>query len=337
MGLTWIFLSTSCNDQVLYLRKPSQYHLLVYRLVTNCLVLKLEQRYREACFPFLTNHPILCSAQHGVNEVSGTSGVKMFGPCSMWDPAIGMRILFMEVLMASIPRRVLVLSCHSGSLSNGWFLPTNCGLEWQNITIIIVRHPRRRWTVSPYLPMSSTPRSAGQTVSMIIWKSRPAELWRNTCHVRVFQGAYPTDHWYHQWMLNSAWPSLYWQLYDFYGVPLHGLLFCVGKPPTNRCSWFMTMLADVSMRWTRVLWPPGWWQKWICTISTHPDPTWWYVADCRPIHQCEGFWCERCSWFHFSFWNFPMRIIDWSLRWILPDKSERRYELEKSRGITQIL
>jgi len=22
-----------------------------------------------------------------------------------------------------------------------------------------------------------------------------------------------------QWMLNSAWPSLYWQLYDFYGVP----------------------------------------------------------------------------------------------------------------------
>ena len=23
-----------------------------------------------------------------------------------------------------------------------------------------------------------------------------------------------------QWMLNSAWPSLYWQLYDFYGVPV---------------------------------------------------------------------------------------------------------------------
>ena len=25
-----------------------------------------------------------------------------------------------------------------------------------------------------------------------------------------------------QWMLNSAWPSLYWQLYDFYGVPTGG-------------------------------------------------------------------------------------------------------------------
>ena len=25
-----------------------------------------------------------------------------------------------------------------------------------------------------------------------------------------------------QWMLNSAWPSLYWQLYDFYGVPTAG-------------------------------------------------------------------------------------------------------------------
>jgi exo-1,4-beta-D-glucosaminidase len=25
-----------------------------------------------------------------------------------------------------------------------------------------------------------------------------------------------------QWMLNSAWPSLYWQLFDFYGVPTAG-------------------------------------------------------------------------------------------------------------------
>ena len=25
-----------------------------------------------------------------------------------------------------------------------------------------------------------------------------------------------------QWMLNSAWPSLYWQLYDYYGVPTAG-------------------------------------------------------------------------------------------------------------------
>ena len=25
-----------------------------------------------------------------------------------------------------------------------------------------------------------------------------------------------------QWMLNSAWPSMYWQLYDWYGVPTAG-------------------------------------------------------------------------------------------------------------------
>lgn len=29
-----------------------------------------------------------------------------------------------------------------------------------------------------------------------------------------------------QWMLNSAWPSLYWQLYDYYLIPDSCILFC---------------------------------------------------------------------------------------------------------------
>jgi exo-1,4-beta-D-glucosaminidase len=38
----------------------------------------------------------------------------------------------------------------------------------------------------------------------------------------AFRANVPTATGIVQWMLNSAWPSLYWQLYDWYGIPTAG-------------------------------------------------------------------------------------------------------------------
>ena len=50
-----------------------------------------------------------------------------------------------------------------------------------------------------------------------------------------------------QWMLNNAWPSIIWNLYDYYLVPA-GALLRHRRKPASRCT-FSTPTTTIRSPW----------------------------------------------------------------------------------------
>ena len=206
-------------DQVLHLRNhPS---IICWLIGSDKLPRPdLEQRYR-GMLSLIDDRPILCSAQHIVSDISGSSGVKMFGPYeyvgpSYWyedtirggaygfntETGIGAQLPVRESIKRMIPANKL------WPVSGNEYYNYHCTSSkmamnsLDMLTDVINRRFGGADNLDDYLKKADLLNYDG-TRAMF----------------EAFRANIPNTTGIVQWMLNSAWPSLYWQLYDFYGVP----------------------------------------------------------------------------------------------------------------------
>jgi len=180
---------------------------------------ELERRYM-ALWPNLTDVPYIGSAAARTSEVTGPSGMKMKGPYDYVGPnywfidtraggnygfntetGVGSQVPVYESLLKMIPENKL------WPLSEYWdYHTTTAGdMDTMEPTIEAVNamygkpNNLNRFLNNAYLLNSQSTQSMFEAF-------------------RVNQKVEATG--VVQWMLNSAWPSIHWQLYDYYKVPV---------------------------------------------------------------------------------------------------------------------
>ncbi len=209
-------IARSFEDQVLWLRQhPS---IFVWMAGSDKIpVPELEQKYRE----FLKtrdNRPYLISAGGGVSQLSGPSGVKMRGPYQF----VGPNYWFED-------------SLRGGAF--GFNTETGPGIQmpsaWSVRNMIPAGH---RWPQDSVWLFHCNPsdvfKDFGLFNSALEGRfGKPAGFedylkksqflsWEITKPMfEAFRAGEPKTTGLIQWMLNSAWPSFYWQLLDYDGLP----------------------------------------------------------------------------------------------------------------------
>lgn len=216
-GMT--MLVRQLHDQVLWLRShPSLIGWFVGSDKLPCP--ELEKRYRSM-LATIDNRPILISAQHAVSEISGTSGTKMYGPYeyvgpSYWfedtkngggygfntETGIGAQLPVKESIERMIP------ADKRWPAKNNEYYNFHCtasGTAMHDLNVlndIIDRKFGGASDLDDYL----------KKAHLLDYESTRSMFESFRVNIAHSTGII-------QWMLNSAWPSLYWQLYDYYGVP----------------------------------------------------------------------------------------------------------------------
>jgi exo-1,4-beta-D-glucosaminidase len=207
------------HDQVLHLRNhPS---IICWLIGSDKLPRpELERGYRSM-LDTIDDRTILCSAQHEVSEISGTSGVKMYGPYeyvgpSYWyddtkhggaygfntETGIGAQLPVKETLRKIIPADKL------------WPISGN---EYYNYHCTASKTAMS--TLDTLTNMINLRFGGADSLDDYLKKADLLNYDGTKAMFEAFRANIPHTTGIVQWMLNSAWPSLYWQLYDFYGVP----------------------------------------------------------------------------------------------------------------------
>ena len=179
---------------------------------------QLEKRYLEL-YGELDYRPYQCSASGLVSSVSGPSGAKMMGPYEYVCPdywyldtarggnfgfntetSSGMNIPQIESLRRMLPEEDL------WPVGEGWDKVCTSAAEYFNSPEPALRAVRGCF---------GEPESLERFVKgyhVLDYDATRAMFEAFRCGVPKATGIV-------QWMLNSAWPSVYWQLYDWYLVP----------------------------------------------------------------------------------------------------------------------
>ncbi len=209
-------VSRSLADQVRWLRNhPS---VLVWALASDMLPRpELERRYYAELAEVDPTRPTLASCARGVSEVSGPSGVKMLGPYDWVAPSYW------------------YLDSERGG-AYGFNSETGPGPQPPPADSIRRMLPEENWwpiddmwhyhcgrhnfnTLDRY--REALDRRYGPTKGLDEF-ARVAQV-ANYEGMRAMFEAFsirrPETTGLIQWMLNSAWPEMYWQLYDHYLVP----------------------------------------------------------------------------------------------------------------------
>ena len=204
---------------------------------------RLEERYL-ALYGQLEYRPYICSAK-GLTSLAGPSGMKMLGPYEYVGPdywyldnrnggaygfntetGIGMNIPQLESV------RRMVGEDHLWPLDGLWHYHCTSASEDMNSTRVALEA-----TTGLYGKPADV-RDFIKKAHALDYDGTRAMFEAFRCHVPRSTGIV-------QWMLNSAWPSLYWQLYDWYMVATAGyfgtkkacqpvqLVFNYG----DRCVW----------------------------------------------------------------------------------------------------
>ena len=209
-------VSRSLADQVRWLRNhPS---ILVWVLASDMLPrTALEKAYREQLADEDTTRPALSTCAVGVSEVSGPSGVKMNGPYDWVSPnywyldterggAYGFNTETgpgPQPGPAASMRRMLP-EAHWWPRDDMWDYHSG-----RNTFDSIDRYAEA--LEKRYGPTANLDEFA-QLAQVANYEGMRAMFESFTIRRPVSTGLI-------QWMLNSAWPEMYWQLYDYYLVP----------------------------------------------------------------------------------------------------------------------
>ena len=208
---------SSFRDQVLWLRNhPS---IFVWMIGSDkCPKPELEKRYADL-FKSLDNRPYLVSAGTRVSEVSGPSGVKMNGPYEYVSPNYwyndtinggafgfntetgpGPQVAVLESLKKMIPPDKL------------W--PPNEIWDYH------CTHSKQAFNKMDVYNTALEARY-GKAVNLedYLLKSDAQSYEAMRGMFEAFRVNMPKTTGIIQWMLNSAWPSMYWHLYDYYLRP----------------------------------------------------------------------------------------------------------------------
>lgn len=210
-------IARSLNDQVLWLRNhPS----IIAWYVGSDMIPRpeLEKRYM-AYLSQIDNRPYVAAAKEITSELTGATGMKMVGPYEYVSPdywysdkapggafgfntetGIGAQLPVIESIRKMIPDDKLwplneVWNYHCTTSTTAM---NNLDVLTENIT---VRYGEAK-DLTDYLLKADLLNYEG-TRAMF----------------EAFRVNIPQATGIVQWMLNSAWPSFYWQLYDYYKVP----------------------------------------------------------------------------------------------------------------------
>ncbi len=208
----------SLNDQVLWLRNHPG--IIAWYVGSDMMPRpELEKRYK-AYFDQIDDRPYVTAAKEMTSEISGPSGMKMAGPYEYVAPnywyakeapggafgfntetGIGAQLPVIESIRKMIPEDKLwpldneFWNYHCTASSSAM---NNLDILTENIT---ARYGKAK-DLNDYLLKADLLNYEG-TRAMF----------------EAFRANVPQATGIVQWMLNSAWPSFYWQLYDYYHIP----------------------------------------------------------------------------------------------------------------------
>ncbi|MBR6881649.1 MAG: glycoside hydrolase family 2 [Bacteroidales bacterium] len=180
----------------------------------------LEERYL-AIFEKEDYRPYVCSAKN-MESLAGWSGAKMEGPyeyvgADYWykdtkaggafgwntETGIGANLPQLESLKKMIPEESL------WPLSDVWDYHCTTSSSAMNSTKVLQETIRGLY-------------GGFDGLEDFVRKAHAVDYDGTRAMFEAFRVRIPKSTGIVQWMLNSAWPSLYWQLYDWYGVPTAG-------------------------------------------------------------------------------------------------------------------
>ena len=180
----------------------------------------LEERYL-AIFGKEDYRPYVCSAKR-IKSLAGWSGAKMEGPYEWVGPdywykdtkaggafgwntetGIGANLPQLESLKRMIPEEAL------WPLSDVWDYHCTASSSAMNTTKVLQE------TVNGLY-------GGFDSLEDFVRKAHAVDYDGTRAMFEAFRVRVPKSTGIVQWMLNSAWPSLYWQLYDWYGIPTAG-------------------------------------------------------------------------------------------------------------------
>lgn len=209
-------IASSLRDQVLWLRNhPS---ILVWALASDMLPRpELEKKYYAELAEVDPTRPALASCAVDVSEVSGPSGVKMNGPYDWVSP------------------NYWYVDRERGG-AYGFNTETSPGPQPPPVASIRRMMPEENWwpiddmweyhcgrhefnTLNRY--KTALDRRYGESTDLedFARRAQVANYEGMRAMFEAFAIRRPATTGIIQWMLNSAWPEMYWQLYDHYLVP----------------------------------------------------------------------------------------------------------------------
>ncbi len=178
----------------------------------------LETRYMEI-YHAEDYRPYICSAKCLQSSITGWSGTKMEGPYEYVAPdywyfdknaggafgfntetGIGANLPQLESLRRMIPEASL------WPLSADWDYHCTASSSVMNNTKVLSNAIEKLY-------------GAPADLEDFVRKAHAVDYNGTRAMFESFRVRMPLSTGIVQWMLNSAWPSLYWQLYDWYGVP----------------------------------------------------------------------------------------------------------------------
>ena len=205
------------EDQVIRLHNHAS--VLGWMTGSDCVpIYELEKRYMETYAKY-DYRPYISSAKSLKSELTGWSGSKMAGPYEYVGPdywyfdvtnggafgfntetGIGANIPQTESLAKMIPADQL------WPVSEAWNKHCTTSTTAMNSMDVLTA------------TMNST---YGEAVDFndYVRKGHALDYDATRAMFEAFRVNIPVSTGIIQWMLNSAWPSIYWQLYDYYGVP----------------------------------------------------------------------------------------------------------------------
>lgn len=213
-------IAASLKDQVLWLRNhPS---IIAWYVGSDDLPRpELEKRYLEV-LPKYDDRPYLAAAKGLVSEVTGPTGMKMVGPYDYEGPeywynpvapggafgfntetGIGAQMPVRESIEKMIPATKL------WPLGPEYdFHCTTAGEGMNSLTVL------KEVADSKYGPSNN--------LDEFLLRAHHIDYDGTRAMFEAFRVNTPRTTGVIQWMLNSAWPSLYWQLYDYFLQPTAG-------------------------------------------------------------------------------------------------------------------
>lgn len=210
-------IAHSLNDQVLWLRNhPS----IIGWFVGSDMMPRpeLEKRYM-AYLSQIDDRPYLSAAKEMTSELTGPSGMKMAGPYEYVAPdywydskapggafgfntetGIGAQLPVKESIEKMIPADKL------WPIGEEWDYHCTTSATDMNTLRVLKEAVAARY-------------GAPVDLDDFLRKADLINYEGTRAMFEAFRVNIPRATGVVQWMLNSAWPSLYWQLYDFYGIP----------------------------------------------------------------------------------------------------------------------
>ena len=181
---------------------------------------RLEEQYL-AIYDRLDYRPYVCSAS-GLSSLAGPSGMKMAGPYEYVGPDYwwidnrrggaygfntetgpGLQIPQLESLKRIVGEKDL------WPIGPNWAYHCTASSSVMNSTDFLAHAMTQLY-------------GQGESLEDFLRKAHAMDYDATRSMFEAFRARVPSATGIVQWMLNSAWPSLYWQLYDWYGIPTAG-------------------------------------------------------------------------------------------------------------------